>query len=351
MLPLLIFIAADEIWGTQVGLYVAVATGITELIIIYIKQHKLEKFVLLDTLLIVALGIISLLTENAVFFKTKPAIIGVILCVIVGISVFSGKNLMLLMSRRYLKNFSIDKEAEKRLNFTLTILFWILVMHTLLVLYAAFYMSERAWAFISGPLLFIVFGAFIFFEFLRVRFHKPLAVTPFSEWVPLVDENGRLTGKATREAVHNGSKLLHPVVHLHIINGNRMILLQKRSISKSIQPGKWDTAVGGHVDLGETIEAALLREASEELLIENLKPVFMIRYIWESEIEKELVFSFVAFMNSIPDFEKSEIEEVRFWSQAEIKTELSNGLFTPNFEFEFSILQKELPKIISKTQK
>lgn len=38
------------------------------------------------------------------------------------------------------------------------------------------------------------------------------------EWFPLVDEKGETIGKATRKECHNGSKMLHPVVHLHIFN-------------------------------------------------------------------------------------------------------------------------------------
>ena len=38
------------------------------------------------------------------------------------------------------------------------------------------------------------------------------------ELFPLVDEDGRVTGKATRGECHNGSRLLHAVVHLHVFN-------------------------------------------------------------------------------------------------------------------------------------
>lgn len=89
------------------------------------------------------------------------------------------------------------------------------------------------------------------------------------EWFPLIDEQGRVIGKATRQECHNGSKLLHPVVHLHILNRHGDLYLQKRSMSKDIQPGKWDTAVGGHVDYGEHIEEALAREGAKSWALRN----------------------------------------------------------------------------------
>ena len=82
---------------------------------------------------------------------------------------------------------------------------------------------------------------------------------------PIVDEQGNIINAATRGECHNGSKLLHPVVHLHVFNSKGEIYLQKRPDWKDIQPGKWDTAVGGHVNLGESIEIALRREVKEEL--------------------------------------------------------------------------------------
>ena len=89
------------------------------------------------------------------------------------------------------------------------------------------------------------------------------------ELFPVLDENGNVTGSATRAQCHSGSMILPPVVHLHVFSLDRSALyLQRRSMLKDIQPGKWDTAVGGHVDYGETVEAALCREAREELGIE-----------------------------------------------------------------------------------
>ena len=57
------------------------------------------------------------------------------------------------------------------------------------------------------------------------------------EMFPIVDEQGNITGAATRGECHNGSKLLHPVVHLHVFNSKGELYLQKRPDWKDIQPG------------------------------------------------------------------------------------------------------------------
>ena len=91
----MVFILADEIWGTTIGLYVAIGVGLVQLLLIYIKEKKLDKFVLFDTILILLMGVVSIILENDIFFKLKPGIIGLILIAFLGVSAFSPKNLLL----------------------------------------------------------------------------------------------------------------------------------------------------------------------------------------------------------------------------------------------------------------
>jgi isopentenyldiphosphate isomerase len=158
------------------------------------------------------------------------------------------------------------------------------------------------------------------------------------EWFPVVDEDGNTTGKAPRSVCHDGkSMLLHPVVHLHLFNTSGELFLQKRAKSKDIQPGKWDTSVGGHISLGETTAEALTREAAEELGLKSFIPGFLGKYVWKSSRERELVNSFSAVSDEFPSINLDEIEEGRFWSMKEIKENLGKNVFTPNFEYEFKM--------------
>jgi isopentenyldiphosphate isomerase len=158
------------------------------------------------------------------------------------------------------------------------------------------------------------------------------------ELFPIVDEDGNIIGEAFRSVCHNGkSMLLHPVVHLHLFNSSGELFMQKRAMTKDIEPGKWDTSVGGHLDPGETIEAALAREAYEELGLTDFEYYFLGKYVWESSRERELVSSFSTKTDYVPLINKDEIEEGRYWSLQQIKTDIGKNVFTPNFEKEFEM--------------
>ena len=155
------------------------------------------------------------------------------------------------------------------------------------------------------------------------------------EIFPIVDVNGHVIGSATRGECHSGSRLLHPVVHLHVFNTRGELYLQKRPEWKDIQPGKWDTAVGGHVDFGETPEEALRREVREELGITDFQPEFVEKYVFDSRRERELVYVNRATYDGTVSPSKEELAGGRFWTMQEIKDAMGHDILTPNFESEF----------------
>lgn len=155
------------------------------------------------------------------------------------------------------------------------------------------------------------------------------------EMFPIVDEEGHITGAITRREAHGGSKVLHPVVHLHVFNAQGDLYLQKRPHWKDIQPDKWDTACGGHVDLGENVGQALRREVREELGITDFTPETLGHYVFESARERELVYVHKTTYTGDIHPSTEELSGGRFWSRDEIAATLGKGVFTPNFESEY----------------
>lgn len=337
-IPLFVFIAADEIWGTKTGLFVAIGVGIAEMTWIAVRERRFEKFVLFDTLLLVVLGGVSILLDKDIFFKLKPGLIELILVAILAISAFSNVNIVGLMGQRFIKDVEFNSIQLEQMRKSMKVMFFIFLAHTILVFYSAFYMSKGAWAFISGGLFYIIFGVYFLYEFLHQK-RKQKAFN-HEEWVPLVDEQGKIVGQAPRSQVHNGSKLLHPVVHLHVLNNKGSILIQKRPADKLIQPGKWDTAVGGHISVGETLDQALKKEAFEEIGLKEFSAKLQKVYKWESEIEAELIYLFTTYDYRGFAIQSNEVEELRFWTKKQVEKNLGKDVFTPNFEMEFRLLQE-----------
>jgi len=155
------------------------------------------------------------------------------------------------------------------------------------------------------------------------------------EWFEIVDEQGGVLGRATRRECHGNPALMHQVVHVLVVDSQGRLFLQKRSADKDIQPGKWDTSVGGHVMPGESLQAAAQREMDEELGVEGAGLEFLYHYIMRSPVETERVATFRASWDGPFRINPAEIEEGRFWTVSEIIAQLGQGLFTPNFEDEF----------------
>ena len=80
------------------------------------------------------------------------------------------------------------------------------------------------------------------------------------ELFEIVDDNDLVIGTAPRRECHGNPALVHRAAHVLVFNRAGQLLLQKRSASKDIQPGKWDTSVGGHLDPGENYLTAAVRE-------------------------------------------------------------------------------------------
>jgi len=165
---------------------------------------------------------------------------------------------------------------------------------------------------------------------------------PRGEILPLVEPDGRVYGQASRAWCHSGAKALHPVVHLHLIDHEGRIYLQKRSVVKDLFPGYWDTAVGGHVDYGEQVEEALFREADEELGLRAFNPIPLERYVWESDTDKELVFVYAVVGHPALHPDRSEVSKGQWWTVAELEQAMGQDKLTPNFEGEFRRIKDKL---------
>ena len=155
------------------------------------------------------------------------------------------------------------------------------------------------------------------------------------EYIDILNADGSPTGKSCPKSEIHTKGYYHNTAHVWYYNANGDILLAQRAASKTICPLLWDVSVAGHVDSGETITHAAIRETSEEIGIE----------IPETLLEKIGVYEcFQSYSTGIKDNEfhhtyiakidytlneltldKNEVEQVKFVSIPQFRDLLENS--------------------------
>jgi hypothetical protein len=108
------------------------------------------------------------------------------------------------------------------------------------------------------------------------QIEQPRPIVAEDRFLPIVNERGNILGRALYVELHNGNKMLHPVVHLHVLNGK----------------GETTRLYWWHVAFGDTPEKTLKRKMTETLGLSGVKPLLKRQYIREAKNEKELVYVF-----------------------------------------------------------
>lgn len=152
-----------------------------------------------------------------------------------------------------------------------------------------------------------------------------------------VNEEDIVLGPVPRSLCHTDNRVIHRSVHVLVVSPDGRILLQKRSLRKDTQPGKWDTSVGGHVGFGQSYEEAARREAEEELGLRLEALDFLYPSRIRNSVESENIHTFLHISSGPFRHDPVEIDEIRFWTREEIGQALGTGIFTPNFEEEFAL--------------
>lgn len=181
-------------------------------------------------------------------------------------------------------------------------------------------------------------GLFLFFSFSLLYLNYTL-ISRFMEILDIVNLNDEIISQAERKEVYE-KKHLHRIVHVLIFNDQGELAIQKRSEIVSFCPNHWSTAVGGHVQTGETYGQAALREFMEELGVQNKIEFWRKDFYDVPDIPNKFITTFRTTYNGPFNINLEDVAEIHFFPLAEIQKMISAGeKFHPELIF---ILQKML---------
>lgn len=139
----------------------------------------------------------------------------------------------------------------------------------------------------------------------------------------VVDDYDNIIGYKPRDIVDKEG-LRYRVSVLWIENSKGEVLLAKRALTKTHQPGKWGPAVTGTVEEGESYEDNIIKESKEELGLNNINLKIGLKIKIDSKY-KYFVQCFFTVIDKPIEYFKVQIEEVakiKWFSKEELKKQL-----------------------------
>lgn len=142
--------------------------------------------------------------------------------------------------------------------------------------------------------------------------------------IVIVDENDRVIGSKKREDVGEGD--IYRATALWIKNSKGEHLLARRAFTKKYDPGKWGPAVAGTVEVGETYESNIRKEAEEEIGLKDitLQTGQNVKTIGDQNQQYFGQMYLLLLDKSAEEFvlQKEEVEEMKWFSDEELKRNL-----------------------------
>lgn len=148
IVPIVLFTLIEEYYGVVWGLISALVWGVGEIAFELYKNKKVEKITWISNGLIIFLGLISLFTQEGIWFKLQPAIIELGMTLFLWGSILMKKPFLIVMAEQQKVNLPAELLKEfPGLTIRLGLFF---LLHAILATWAALYWSTTAWALLKG---------------------------------------------------------------------------------------------------------------------------------------------------------------------------------------------------------
>ena len=154
-------------------------------------------------------------------------------------------------------------------------------------------------------------------------------INALEEFIDIVTKEGKPTGTSAPKSEIHSKGYYHHTVHIWLYTKAGEILLSQRSATKVICPLLWDVSVAGHIDAGEPMLTAAVREMREEIGLEmaeqNLEKIGVFKCfqsydngIMDNEFHNTFISEFNQDLSKL-ELQKDEVEAVKLVSLEEFK--------------------------------
>ena len=172
-------------------------------------------------------------------------------------------------------------------------------------------------------------------------------VSSEAEELILVDDEDNEIGSLSKAEAHDGDGILHRAFSVFLFNPNGKLLLQQRARGKRLWPGYWSNSCCSHPRRGESMGVATSRRLRDELNLDaDLEHVYRFSYqarYSELGSEYELCHVYLGRIHGFVDFNRNEVEAIRFVSPAALDEEFEQkpDTLTPWFRMEWQALRTD----------
>lgn len=170
------------------------------------------------------------------------------------------------------------------------------------------------------------------------------------EWLPIVNQSGEVTGRVAKSISDKmKNRFMHPVIRVALVHEGE-IYLQKRESDDTLDPDTYDHPFEKYMLFNHEINLAVRNSITRALNMQELPFNFLLKYVYENENTKRLIFLFVSRIESEEQLESIKILKGKFWTMKQIEDSFADEeIFSECFQLEYeylknTVLQPELLK-------
>jgi hypothetical protein len=332
LLPLLVLMISDIFLSFPLSLCCGIVAAVVMLVYNRLSDvHGFQRIITLQTFIFSVAFFLSFVIKTQAFVELYADALAIFTL------------LILYVLKSWLKTFFIAKHPHQegfigrsfvQFYFVSKIVVLIAIIRIVLFIVFRDFIASYDWLEITLNILLILIVSVLFFvETYKLSFFRQKLAE--EEFLPVVDAKGAVVGKMVKSEMGvSAEKQLHPIVRMFFIDDDS-IFLQKENFCDPRSSDYWDASADTHVCYGETMEDALRRSVRCMCMSDDIKPSFLLKYVYKTDKEEHLVFLYYVKHASQIEMAKQTDFFGKFWPLWQIDANMGQQVFSPQFEMEY----------------